>query len=240
MNETTKRAIEDYNKIYAEKIKAYKARTEAEKAAAEAWKAYDEATPGGVFERIKTKAENELYNKFKEADAAQKKAADALRIAEAAEAAAGVNAARAAAEELKAAIIATPEKFKTPINSKRFYNAMQKEIENTSFCVSARFYTVEIIFSCNYSTYKAYLATTETQNGEVNPEKINAGYYTILTAAEIKKEARQAAKDAKKIEELQKEAARKAEEIKGKYKSDIKNYLPLLHTLPIEGAKYYN
>lgn len=241
MNETTKKAIETYEKLHAETVKAYQNERKADQATAAAWEAYDRATENKTFlEKIKEKKENELYNKFIEADAKQKKAHEARRIAEAAENAAGINAARAAAEELKAAIIATPEKFDFPANGKRFQNAVKKVFETDQFYTVNDFYTVNVTFYPYYTRYEAHLLCLDTVGGNIKAEKANAGTYYIATYNEIKKEARQAAKDTKKIEELQKEAARKAEEIKAKYNTDIKNYLPLLHTLPIEGARFYN
>ena len=243
MNETTKKAVETYEKLYDEATKAYNAKRKAEREAHEAWKIYDAATPSALSARIAARLDDEkiaaIYEEFKKADERQKAAADRCRIAEAARAAAGMNAARAAAEELKEAIKATPEKYNTPTNYKKF----KKQIEtlfDSRFTVTTSYYTVTITFYPYYTRYSAYITTTEHENGAINPEKINTNTFYIASAAEIKKEAKQAAKDAKKIEELQKEAERKSGEIKAKYKTDIKNYLPLLHTLPIEGAKFYN
>lgn len=218
--ETLKKAIAIYKKLKAEADKAQKATREATEAAREAWNRA-RCTRKSLFE------ETDGVKEANEASERESATRQAEKIATLAARAASLNVVNAANNVLCDAVKANPDKFKAPTHYEKTKKAITEVFAETGekFYITSSYYTKYLNFGGGmYGADEVYFCTTDTEGAPIDAEKVK--YKIVLDEKQIKKEARQAAKDAAKIEAIQKEAAAKAEAIREKYQSqEIKNKL---------------
>ena len=233
---TINEAIKQYNKAQEEARAAEKAINEAREAQEAARVAAREAYQS-IF---KTDHNSEVFKRYEAAQAATAEARKKSNAAAAIAKAAGHNVLNVAANTLRAAILENPAKFSKPTHFKKF----EEEVKNVT---GARFY-IDNSLSCSF--YINYLDMThgdncayicEKRNGQliIDPERLAQNAAPEYTLKEIKKEARQAEKDAEKL----RKAAAKLEELtkatKANYNTYIMYYLPDYHSGHFTESKYF-
>lgn len=221
--ETLKKAIAIYKKLQKEANKAHTAAREASEAAHEAWSRY-RMTKGSRFtETPEGIAANEASEKENAAHKAEKIATLAAR-------AASLNVVYAANNVLVDAVKANPDKFKNPTHYERTKKAIDAVFAETGerFYITSSYYCKSLNFSGGaYGADDVTFCITDTEGAPIDADKLS--YKKVLDEKTIKAEARQAARDAAKIEAIQKEAAAKVDAIRNKYQSqEVKNILPYL------------
>ena len=221
--EELKKAIAIYEKLKKEANKARTAAREASEAAREAWDTWRESKKS-IFE------ESEEGAKANQASERENAARKAEKIATLAARAASLNVVYAANNVLCDAVKANPDKFKNPTHYEKTKKAIEAVFDGSGarFYITSSFYTKYLHFSGGeYGADEVYFCTTDTEGAPIDASKVN--HKIVLDEKTIKAEARQAAKDAAKIEAIQKEAAAKADAIRNKYQSqEVKNKLPYL------------
>ena len=221
--EELKKAIAIYQKLRKESTKAHTATREAAEAASEAWSRY-RVTKESLFTET---PEGIAANQASERENAARKAE---KIATLAARAASLNVVYAANNVLCDAVKANPDKFKNPTHYEKTKKAIAAVFEESGekFYITSSFYTKYLHFSGGeYGADEVYFCTTDTEGAPIDAEKVK--HKIVLDEKTIKAEARQAAKDAAKIEAIQKEAAAKVDAIRNKYQSqEVKNKLPYL------------
>ena len=224
MNEAIKRAIEDYNKAAKAHTAAAKKARELDEVERKAWNAI-KGTGSSFFKRCEEQPE--LYAEAHKASDAATKARKAADIKKAVLMAASNNAAYIAADALRTAIKATPEKFSAPTHYKKFSEAIA-EIVGDDFYLETR-YCIHIHFRPgSYGHDTAFVCELDRNGQKIDLsslEKHEPGRQ-FPTLKEIEAEAKKAARDAEKIRKIYKEAEAKSEAIKNSYRSNIKYYIP--------------
>ena len=225
--EELKKAISIYEKLKKEESKAHAAAREATEKESNAWDAW-KCERKSLFD----KAQDENHINAMAASKEASKARTAEKIATLAARAASLNVVYAAYNVLAAAIEANPAKFKDPVYFKKFKSAVAASFGELSneFYTTHSYYSIYINYrSGEYGASETYFNTSETEGGPINLDKYPLHRKMILSEKEIKAEARQAAKDAEKIDKIQKDAAIKADAIRDKYRSpEVKNKLPYI------------
>lgn len=230
---TIREAIEAHNKAQQENSKAQQAAREAAEAARIAW---DRVPRNNIL----LDRECNQYQEAKKASQAETEAKKTAQFTAAVEAAAGQNVLYVACNVLKAAILEAPEKFAAPTHYKKFEKAIQE--------ITGKEFYLDNSLSC--SLYICYRGTGYSHSASgficekdpatntliINPEKLNQRH-SESTLTEIKKEAKQAIKDAEKIREAAAKLEQLTKETKNKYNTYINIYLPYFSAYDLHDNK---
>lgn len=218
-NERISRAIKDFEKARKENNAAQ----DTHKKEAENTKRTIDAIFNGSYH--KTTAEEDA--KIKEAGERERAAKEAANLAQAVYLAAGENVANTAANVFIEAATATPEKFSAPTHYKKFENAFSDLLgEDFYFCQSD--YSFYIYFrGGRYGHNSTFVFPKE--NGCIDASNENHRKpRNESTLAELKKDAKNALKYARKIEEKYKELEALDSEYRASIKSHIRELMPYL------------
>lgn len=226
-------AIEAHTKAQQENSKAQQAAREAAEAARIAW---DRVPRNNIL----LDRECNQYQEAKKASQAETDAKQAAKTAAAIEAAAAQNVLYVTTNVLRAAILENPEKFKKPCHYKAFTNAIQE-------ITGPEFYLNNSLSSSLYICYRgagyghsasAFICDKDYTAGtiNINPERLNQRHKEN-TLKEIKKEAKQAIKDAEKIREAAAKLEQLTKETKNKYNTYINIYLPYFYSYDLHDDK---
>ena len=231
--EELKKAVAIFEKLQKENTKAQAEAREATEAEKEAWNAW--RADGSFFSRLKDETASAAHDKAmkasEEAAGKRKKA----KIAFLAMKAASQNATNAAANLLKNEILKAPEKWANPIYYERSKKAINAIFGNDNFYLTCRYCCIKLNYKKGMPDADDTTLLYADHENMIEPEKIKAESIAILDEKTIKAEARQAEKDAARIERIHDEAAAKIDKIRNAYKSATIKYM-----LPYETAGIAN
>lgn len=231
--EELKKAIAIFEKLQKENTKAQAEAREANEAEREAWSAW--RADGSFFSRLKDETASAAHDKAMQASEEAKAKRKKAKIAFLAMKAASQNATNAAANLLKNEILKAPEKWTNPIYYERNKKAVNAIFGNDNFYLTSKYCRITLNYKKGLPDADDKTILYADRENMIEPEKIKEENTTILDEKTIKAEARQAEKDAAKIEKIHEEAAAKIDKIRNTYKSEIIKYM-----LPYETAGIAN
>lgn len=225
-------AIEAHTKAQQENSKAQQAAREAAEAARIAW---DRVPRNNIL----LDRECNQYQEAKKASQAETEAKKAAQFTAAAEAAAGQNVLYVTCNVLRAAILEAPEKFNKPCHYKQFEKAIQEITGPEFYLDNSMSSSLYICYrGVNYGSHTIFICEKDYNTGKlvINPDRLNQRQHES-TLTEIKKEAKQAIKDAEKIREAAAKLEKLTKETKNKYNTYINIYLPYFSTYDLHDDK---
>lgn len=212
-------ALKQYETAKKASRAAYKALQEAEATAREAWH-------NVIFN--KNNRVSPEYTAAQELDKITGEARKKYNFAAAVSEAAASNLLYVIGNTARAAILAAPEKFNKPVHYKVFKDRLAEALPGVNFYIDSTFScSLYINFTeLPHNHNSIFICEKEGDYIKIDPEKFNNNMHKEFTLQEIKKEAKQAIKDAEKIRAAEKKLESQIKEIRNKYNTHVRYILP--------------